>query len=58
MELLPPNKGKVCLVGCLEAGLQSSSGYLVDREGQVGYRLVILGDLCWDVGSCLAANLH
>lgn len=45
--------GKVCL----ETRLQGFSGYLVDKEGQVGRRLVILVELRWEAGSCLEGNL-
>lgn len=52
MAILLPNLGIVCL----ETGLQSSSEYLVDKEGQVGC-LVILGDLHRDAEICFVENL-
>lgn len=53
MEIRLQYWGKVCL----KTGLQSSSGYPVDKEEQVGRLLLILVELRWEAGRCLEANL-
>lgn len=48
--------GTVEVTDCLESGLRSYSGYLVDMEGQVGHLLPRSGDLCAEVRCSLVAD--